>query len=138
MENVYLSSDATTEEAEYVRSRLFAYNQEKAESKPAASVQLVLKDENGKIYGGLIGKIYRSCLGIEILWVDEELRGSGYGKKLLDHAEASAISAGCKFVHLDTFSFQAPEFYKKNGYMIFGVLEGYPDGAKRYYLKKDL
>ena len=138
MNNIHLDTEMTTDEMEYVRNRLFQYNQEKAQSNQAAPMNLVLKDEEGKIYGGLIGKIYRSCLGIEILWVDEELRGSGYGKKLLDQAEASAISEGCKFVHLDTFSFQAPEFYKKNGYMIFGVLEGYPDEAKRYYLKKDI
>lgn len=138
MNNIHLDTEMTTDEMEYVRNRLFQYNQEKAQSNQAAPMNLVLKDAEGKIYGGLIGKIYRSCLGIEILWVDEELRGSGYGKKLLDQAEASAISGGCKFIHLDTFSFQAPEFYKKNGYVIFGVLEGYPDGAKRYYLKKDL
>jgi hypothetical protein len=52
--------------------------------------------------------------------------------------EEEAKKKGCKLVHLDTYSFQAPEFYKKQGYDIFGILDGYPEGIKRYYLKKDL
>ena len=52
--------------------------------------------------------------------------------------EAEARQSGATEAYLDTFSFQAPEFYKKNGYQVFGVLENFPPGHQRYYLTKAL
>lgn len=53
-------------------------------------------------------------------------------------AEIEGKTRRCKWVLLNTFSFQAPEFYKKFGYQIFGVLDNFFPGHKRYYLKKSL
>ena len=72
------------------------------------------------------------------MWVKEELRGQGYGHQLLAMAEIEARQRGATEAYLDTFSFQAPEFYKKNGYQIFGVLENFPPGHQRFYLTKAL
>ncbi|WP_419727432.1 hypothetical protein [Terrisporobacter petrolearius] len=44
----------------------------------------------------------------------------------------------CNLIHLDTFDFQAKDFYIKNGYEIFGVLDECPKNHKRYFLKKSL
>lgn len=73
-----------------------------------------------------------------MLWVSEELRGQGYGSKLLNEAENIVLNKGCKLIHLDTWNFQAPEFYKKHGFKVFGILEGFAEGTKRYFLKKEL
>jgi ribosomal protein S18 acetylase RimI-like enzyme len=62
----------------------------------------------------------------------------GYGKKLLEMAEDFAIERKCKLVKLDTFSFQAPEFYKKQGYEVYGTVENFPEGFNHYYLLKRL
>ena len=43
---------------------------------------------------------------------------------------------GCHLIHLDTFDFQAKDFYIKHGYEVFGVLDECPKKHKRYYLKK--
>lgn len=99
-------------------------------------MNLILKDQDGQIYGGILGLIYRFALYIHVLWISEKLRGQGYGSKLLEEIESRARAKGCKLIHLDTWNFQAPEFYKKHGYEIFGILEGFPEGTKRYYLKK--
>ena len=101
-------------------------------------VNFLLKDKNGNIYGGINGMIYRSCMTIEHLWVSDDVRGMGHGTKLLKAAEKMARREKCRFVHLDTFNFQAPEFYKSNGYDVFGLIDTYPDDIKRYYLKKNL
>jgi hypothetical protein len=45
---------------------------------------------------------------------------------------------GGRHVFLDTFSFQAPGFYLKHGYEVFGELPGFPAGHTRFYLKKAL
>jgi hypothetical protein len=38
--------------------------------------------------------------------------------------------------HLDTFDWQAKEFYEHLGYEVFGILENCPRGHNRYYMKK--
>ena len=129
------------EDEEFVKAQLIQYNLMAAppvQSYISIPVNFVLESEEGNISGGLLGKLYRGCLFIDILWVSEDIRGLGYGAKLLQQAEWVAKNQGCNFVHLDTFSFQAPNFYEKQGYEIFGVLDSYSSGIKRYFLKKDL
>ena len=70
--------------------------------------------------------------------MQEALRGQGYGHQLLETGEQEAIAHGCQYAHLDTLSFQAPDFYQKRGYEIFGQIDGLPPGFTRYYLKKKL
>ena len=72
------------------------------------------------------------------MYVREDLRGQGYGEKLLLRAEEEARSRGVKNVFLDTFSFQAPDFYQKLGYRVFGELVDFPPGHTRHYLTKRL
>jgi ribosomal protein S18 acetylase RimI-like enzyme len=60
------------------------------------------------------------------------------GDKVLAAAEAHAMAHGCQWSHLQTLDFQALSFYERRGYEVFGVLEGYPPGSKRYYLRKTL
>jgi GNAT superfamily N-acetyltransferase len=99
---------------------------------------VVIERQSGDIVGGIIGKIYRKCLAIDILWVSDAMRHQGIGSELMARAEKRALREGCLFIHLDTFSFQAPLFYKALGFEIFGTLEGFENDVKRYYLKKDL
>jgi hypothetical protein len=53
-------------------------------------------------------------------------------------AEKEAKRRGAKNVYVDTFSFQAPEFYKKIGYREFGRLKDFPVGHHRSWLTKAL
>ena len=48
-----------------------------------------------------------------------------------------ALLLGCRSAHLDTFSFQAPDFYKKLGYRVFGAID-YPPDHRRFFLQKRL
>lgn len=141
MRTLTLREGMTENEDAHIRKQLRDFNLRTAPPSREyifKNVQLVLDDEVNRICGGLIGKIYRSCLSIDILWVSENARGLGYGSKLISEAERIAREEDCRFIHLDTYSFQAPGFYKKNGFEIFGVLDLYSDGIKRYYLKKEL
>ena len=75
---------------------------------------------------------------VDILWVHESYRNKGIGTKLLSEAEKEAICRGCHHVHLDTMSWQAPEFYKKHGYEVIGLLPDIPSGNQKYLLIKAL
>lgn len=141
MRDISISIGMTNDEIKYVNNELNKYNKQAAPYNKRAivkDVNLALRDNEGKICGGLIGTIYRFCLTIETLWICEEYRKLGYGQKILDEAEKIARSNNCTFIHLDTYSFQAPKFYFKNGYEVFGVIDEYTDGIKRYYLKKKI
>ncbi len=94
--------------------------------------------EDDVVVGGVIGAIYWDWLYINLMWIREDLRSKGYGQRLLAQAEEEARKRGAKNSYLDTFSFQAPDFYKKQGYEIFGELHDFPIGHQRYFLKKRL
>ncbi|MNP68165.1 Acetyltransferase (GNAT) family protein [compost metagenome] len=74
---------------------------------------------------------------IDILWVEEKNRQQGLGKRLLHEAEKIAKLKECALIKLNTFSFQAPEFYKKYGYKEIAVIENAPLGSNHYYFVKD-
>lgn len=94
--------------------------------------------ENGKIIGGITGKIRWNWLYIQYLWVDTNAAGKGYGKDLVKQAEELARTRGCTGLHVDTFTYQAPDFYKSLGFSEFGRLENYPENEQRIYLQKRL
>jgi ribosomal protein S18 acetylase RimI-like enzyme len=86
----------------------------------------------------LIGVTYWNWFYINLMWIKEDLRGRGYGCQLLTLAEEEARQRGAKHAYLDTFTFQAPGFYQKYGYRIFGELPDFPAGHTRYFLTKQL
>jgi GNAT superfamily N-acetyltransferase len=114
------------------------YNTQQAGEDQAQSLCFVLRGPDEEIVGGAIGATYWDWLHLDLMWVKEELRGRGYGHRLLTHAEDEARKRGAKNVYLDTFSFQAPEFYRRHGYQVFGELRDFPPGHQRYFLTKQL
>lgn len=114
------------------------YNTEKAGDDQGQNLCFVLRTAEDEVVGGVIGATHWDWLYVNLMWIREDLRGQGYGNQLLAQAEEKARERGATKAYLDTFSFQAPEFYKKNGYEIFGELKEFPTGHQRYYLVKDL
>ena len=113
-----------------------AYNKEQAGDNQFQRVCYVLMDEDGQVCGGVLAEVYWEWLYIDLLWVDEDLRRNGYGKSLMAKIEEEARQLGAKNAYLDTFNFQAPEFYEHLGYQSFGELGDFPDGKKRFFMKK--
>lgn len=94
---------------------------------------------NGEIIAGCVARMYCwNVLYVDILWVEENYRHQGLGTKLLEFIENTAKGKGCYLIHLDTFDFQAKDFYLNHGYEIFGTLKDCPKGHCRYYLKKSI
>ncbi|WP_314584076.1 GNAT family N-acetyltransferase [Paenibacillus terrigena] len=123
----------------YVRDKMFEFNMMHFPDDLKGryqEVNLFLKDETGQIYGGIIGEICWNWMEIQYLFVDAAYRGAGYGKKLLAEAEKLAREKQCEFMKLDTLSFQALDFYKKQGFEVYGVIEN-AGRHTHYYLKKE-
>jgi ribosomal protein S18 acetylase RimI-like enzyme len=133
-----LEDDPPKEDARFVVDSLVAFNRSRAPDPAWDHLRFFLRDEQGAIHGGLLGEIYFGWLYVSILWVAEAHRGGGWGQRLLARAEAEGAARGCHSVWLDTFSFQAPGFYQKLGYEVFGTLDDYPPGHTRYFLRKRL
>ena len=115
-----------------------SFNKQQAGNNNFQRLCFVLQTPEQEFVGGVIGEIYWGWLHIDLLWVKDELRGSGYGRRLLMSIEDKARQRGVKNAYLDTFSFQAPDFYKERGYQVFGELQDFPPGHTRYYLTKQL
>jgi GNAT superfamily N-acetyltransferase len=117
---------------------LIAYNEAKAGPTDWAPFHIRLRDGTGAAVGGLAGRFAYQWLFVELLFVPEALRGQGVGADIMRKAEAAAIERGCIGIWLDTFEFQARPFYEKLGFSVFGTIEDYPPGSRRYFLQKRL
>ena len=128
----------TPEDIAVVRAGLMAFNDAHGGPVQLQRLAFYLRDTDGVIRGGLIGFLAWQWLSVDLLWVDESLRGRGHGSAILGRAEQFARESGCVAVKLDTYEFQAKPFYEKCGYAVFGVLDGYPANTRTYYMHKTL
>jgi len=126
------------DETAQLRAGLMAYNESRVGPAEVQRFAVYLRDSQNTIRGGLVGFLAWKWLSVELLWVDETLRGQGYGSSILAQAEALARDAGCIGCRLDTYEFQAKPFYEKLGYVAFAVHEGYPANTRTYYMQKAL
>ena len=126
------------DEIRYIRDSLNLFNQKAVGDDGHTPLSLVEYDGDGAIIAGLIGGTYWGWLYVDILWVHENHRQKGIGSRLLRAAEEEAVRRGCHHVHLDTMSWQAPDFYKKHGYEVIGILPDIPSHHQKYLLMKAL
>ena len=97
---------------------------------------ILARDPGGALFGGARCRLAQGWLYLDWLWVEEARRRQGTGQALLAAAEALARESGCRGVHLHTWSFQAPGFYRRHGYAQAGRIEDMPPGATRHWFAK--
>lgn len=95
-------------------------------------------EDKGRIIGGIVAGGLGDTLEVEFLYVEGQYRGKGIGRRLLAHVEALARQNGLKRILLNTYSFQAPEFYRKLGYTEILKLSPAFDGFAQSYFIKEL
>lgn len=132
-----ITEDVTAEEMDVVHAGLGRYVDEQIGNKrDGIGIKLVIRDSADDIIGGLLAFTTMSNLIVELVWLDEQYRGRGLGKKLILEAERIAQEHGCIAVQASALSFQSPEFFRRMGYTVFGMSDGCPDPIKEYYLIK--
>lgn len=135
---IVVTANAGSADREVIASGVRAYNATHAGASPTRALAVLLKDDNGQTIGGLWGRTKFGWLFVELLFVPEALRGRRYGADLLQAAEQAARARSCHAVWLDTYDFQALQFYERLGYGEFGRLEDYPRNHIRHFLRKYL
>lgn len=116
---------------------LMAFNEKAGGPSRFQPLAILIQDPaTGATLGGLWGRTVYDWLFVELLVVPEQFRGDDLGSRILAQAEAVARDRGCIGAWLDTYAFQAPEFYRKQGYTAFGAIDDHPRGQKRYFFQK--
>jgi GrpB-like predicted nucleotidyltransferase (UPF0157 family)/ribosomal protein S18 acetylase RimI-like enzyme len=121
-----------------LRSQLTDDNIERARIDEGWELAVFIHGADRELLGGISGWIWGQCLEIDYLWVHAGLRGRGYGRKLVHTLEREARAQGCQSALVDTYTFQAPGFYRKLGYQVLGTVSGYPRAIQKVFLSKKL
>jgi GNAT superfamily N-acetyltransferase len=133
-----LTDTADDEVRKAIVAPLVEYNTSQAGPGNGRPLVIAMRDESDQVVGGLWGYTGYEWLFTQLLVVPASSRGTGIGTKLMAMAEAEAAARGCTGAWLDTFEFQAKDFYERIGYDCFAELPNYPTGFSRYFLRKTL
>ena len=137
-ERITVSADIDAETAKIVEDGLDRFNELHNGPDPTKPLWLICRDDQGHVLGGLKGLIQWDWFVVSMLWVKEERRQQGIGQRLLQKAEDAARKHGCRRVRLATMTFQAPEFYRKFGYVEECRLLDVPPGHAFIWMSKTL
>jgi GNAT superfamily N-acetyltransferase len=121
-----------------IQQGLGEYNIEQAGLHDRRAVAVLAKDEAGKTLGGVLGRTSLGLLFLDTFYLPKAQRGAGLGSRILAAAEEEGRKRGCRAAVLYTISFQAPDFYKRHGWRVFGEIPCDPPGTSRIFMTKEL
>jgi GNAT superfamily N-acetyltransferase len=105
----------------------------------ARELTVQVRDPAGELAAGLSGWTWGTAAGIGMVWVREDQRGTGVGARLMEAAEVEAVARGCRQMTVSSFTFQAPDFYRRQGYVEFARTDGIPvEGEADVHFRKEL
>ncbi|WP_282125760.1 GNAT family N-acetyltransferase [Marinifilum flexuosum] len=139
--NIKVTDEVDHKSYDRVVELLVEYNNSQTEknadeiNKP---IEIIVRDDKGEIIGGLYGRSIWGTLEIKTFVVKAQNRNKGIGKKIILEAEKEAKKRNCRFISLDTFSFQAPKFYERLGFEKVGTETDFPKGFDKYYYRKNI
>ncbi|KWF18691.1 GNAT family N-acetyltransferase [Burkholderia pseudomultivorans] len=132
-----LADTAQPAARDFISRKLGEFNDAVTGRADSASLDVYVTDPaTGEVLGGLTGRTSLGLFFIDLFYLPDSLRGGGVGSRLLQTAEAEAKRRGCSRAVLYTISFQAPGFYRKQGYEVFGEVPCEPEGASRVFMVK--
>ena len=123
---------------QFLQEQIYQHNIRETGFDDFLPLAIFVPDSQNNLIAGLSGYTWGGCCEVNFLWVHPHYRHQSYGRRLLQAAEQEAVQRECHLVILDSYSFQAPNFYQKLGYIISGIDEDCPRGHRRYYLHKRL
>ena len=125
-------------DAALVDHELGRFNEHAAPLHEVSPLACFARTPSGDVIAGAVGRTWGACCELQQLWVKEEHRRSGVATALMRSFESAAMERGCRVVYLETFSFQAPTFYRGLGYEIKLEISGFSEGVAKYTMLREL
>ena len=129
---ITIKNDNNMEMKDIIHTKLRKNNREKCEwLKDNTSADIKISDmksnnflafDDNKLIGGAIGFVQYNWYFLDLLYVDKEYRGQKVGTNLLNQIEKFAKKEILTGIRMETWNFQAREFYEKNGYIVFAEI----------------
>lgn len=140
---MYIKQEFDSELSPVIKQKIIEFSEQKLPSTIDTMAEnylgSYLYNDNDELVGGITGHTYWNIMHVDFFWIDDSVRGEGLGTQLLKSMEEIARTEKCKVIHLETFSFQAPRFYEKQGYELLGVINNVPvDDCDYFFFKKSL
>ncbi len=132
------SDDKTAPDAAAIDAGLDAFNHALPALAHVRPLCCSVRLGSERCIGGALARSWGGGCELQQLWVDAGWRGKGLGSRLVGMVEAEAKARGCWLLYLDTFSFQAPDFYRRLGYATACTIDGFPDGIVKFLMTKRL
>lgn len=121
-----------------LEERLYEFNRAITGRGDGEGLAFVLRDETGRMIGAAAGYSWAGISELRQMWVEELLRGRGFGRALLEAFIAEAARRGVKRIWVASYDFQAPGLYERLGFMRMAEFEGRPDGHTNVILCKTI
>lgn len=131
-----IDNNPKAEDDKFIRDGIVHFNSQIIKEK-ATHFSIFAKTNNNIIGGALIWE-HSDALYIDVLWCNENSRKRGVGKKILTMLDEVATDKGLTKLFVDTYSFQAQEFYMKHGFYSIGIIPDYLLGYDRIFMRKDI
>jgi ribosomal protein S18 acetylase RimI-like enzyme len=128
----------SADDIQVLNNGIMEYAKQQKDMKQMDFFAFFIRDETGHILGGCGGDNMYGCFFVGQLWVNEKLRGQGYGTRLMQAAEKQAKESGCLFMAVNTMDWEALDFYKKLGFYVEFERHGFDKNSIFYFLRKNL
>jgi ribosomal protein S18 acetylase RimI-like enzyme len=132
---VFEANPALSDE-EYVHRQLGIWNMKVTGFTDYYPANFFLRDGEHRVRGALLAYVWGKWLHVETFWIEDNLRGQGWGKKMLEAAHEIGRQKGAEAAWLNTFSWQARSLYERFGYEAVFEVADFPPGHSRIYMRK--
>jgi GNAT superfamily N-acetyltransferase len=133
-----VESDPAAADIHALGEALYAFNVAATGMTDGKLFGIFLRDASGAVIGGANGWTWGGSCYVQHLFVPAPLRGQGHGRRLMAAIEAEAKARGCVKVILDTYDFQAPEFYRRLGFAVAATVAEHVRGHSFLLMVKPL
>ena len=126
------------EQMNEIEKKLEAYDEKYTRYPVSGAIQIGILHDGKMIAGADAVVTAFKILYVSTVYVDEDFRRMGLGRKLMSELEARAITLGVNTIRLDTFDWQGSTFYPKLGYEEVGYYKNEIDGYSEHFFVKRL
>lgn len=133
-----INGEPNADDKQIMINGMLTYHASKGHIRKTETFSIILRNKSNIVKGMVIVSFLWNGMHIDSLWVDDTVREQKWGSSLLNMVEKEAIKRGCTIAYTDTFTWQAPKFYEKQGYKPYGKLEDFPTGNTLFYYAKNL